>query len=276
MDAVARVAVNLRGVAVSDVGRGDVLLGPGRWHLTAELDVRAGHPRAVAERARPARGHRRASGAPPPTRCRHGAADAAHRPARAGRRPRGAARPEPARGGRGRAGARRRSPEAGAAGGGAAARRRARRRLPPARPPTRRSSAAGRCAVPISRRSVSAATTSATPGRSSAGWSAPATWRGWVDRAGHEVTAWAAGHPIDPAHAPRRSRPRPGPAGRGTARRGARRHRPGDCGRTGVGQLRAVTRAGGAGRAHARGPAALRGRSRRRTATSCRPRPRPA
>ncbi|MGW4521847.1 selenocysteine-specific translation elongation factor [Amycolatopsis sp. NPDC004378] len=38
--AVARVAVNLRGTARGDVGRGDVLLTPDRWRTTAELDVR--------------------------------------------------------------------------------------------------------------------------------------------------------------------------------------------------------------------------------------------
>ncbi|WP_410594892.1 SelB C-terminal domain-containing protein [Amycolatopsis sp. lyj-23] len=38
--AVARVAVNLRGTARGDVGRGDVLLTPGRWRTTAEFDVR--------------------------------------------------------------------------------------------------------------------------------------------------------------------------------------------------------------------------------------------
>lgn len=38
--AVARVAVNLRGTARSDVRRGDVLLTPGRWRATAEFDVR--------------------------------------------------------------------------------------------------------------------------------------------------------------------------------------------------------------------------------------------
>src|SRR5205823_4999786 len=40
VEAVARVAVNLRGTARSDVGRGDVLLTPGRWLTTAEFDVR--------------------------------------------------------------------------------------------------------------------------------------------------------------------------------------------------------------------------------------------
>jgi selenocysteine-specific elongation factor len=40
VEAVARVAVNLRGTARGDVGRGDVLLAPGRWHTTAEFDVR--------------------------------------------------------------------------------------------------------------------------------------------------------------------------------------------------------------------------------------------
>ncbi|SFW81163.1 selenocysteine-specific translation elongation factor [Amycolatopsis australiensis] len=38
--AVARVAVNLRGTARGDTGRGDVLLTPGRWLTTAEFDVR--------------------------------------------------------------------------------------------------------------------------------------------------------------------------------------------------------------------------------------------
>ncbi|MCR6482018.1 SelB C-terminal domain-containing protein [Amycolatopsis sp. OK19-0408] len=38
--AVARVAVNLRGLARGDVGRGDVLLTPDRWLTTAEFDVR--------------------------------------------------------------------------------------------------------------------------------------------------------------------------------------------------------------------------------------------
>ena len=37
---VARVAVNLRGVPREAVARGDVLLTPGRWRPTAELDVR--------------------------------------------------------------------------------------------------------------------------------------------------------------------------------------------------------------------------------------------
>ena len=37
--AVARVAVNLRGVPEAEVGRGDVLLAPGAWHLSDLLDV---------------------------------------------------------------------------------------------------------------------------------------------------------------------------------------------------------------------------------------------
>jgi selenocysteine-specific elongation factor len=40
VSAVARVAVNLRDVAVADVGRGDALLTPGGWQPTATLDVR--------------------------------------------------------------------------------------------------------------------------------------------------------------------------------------------------------------------------------------------
>ena len=38
--AIARVAVNLRGVAAEDVRRGDLLLSPGAWPTTAQLDVR--------------------------------------------------------------------------------------------------------------------------------------------------------------------------------------------------------------------------------------------
>ncbi|HEY2299828.1 MAG TPA: SelB C-terminal domain-containing protein [Jatrophihabitans sp.] len=37
---VARVALNLRGVAAHEIARGDVLLGPGAWHTTRTLDVR--------------------------------------------------------------------------------------------------------------------------------------------------------------------------------------------------------------------------------------------
>ncbi|MGW4157649.1 selenocysteine-specific translation elongation factor [Micromonospora chersina] len=47
VDAVARVAVNLRGVARDRVARGDALLSPGRFHRTDLLDVRlAGDPAA--------------------------------------------------------------------------------------------------------------------------------------------------------------------------------------------------------------------------------------
>jgi selenocysteine-specific elongation factor len=38
--AVARVAVNLRDVATTEVRRGDVLMTPGSWHLTTVVDVR--------------------------------------------------------------------------------------------------------------------------------------------------------------------------------------------------------------------------------------------
>jgi selenocysteine-specific elongation factor len=41
VDAVARVAVNLRGVDKADVARGDALLAPGAWRLTSEVDVLA-------------------------------------------------------------------------------------------------------------------------------------------------------------------------------------------------------------------------------------------
>ncbi|HET7799326.1 MAG TPA: SelB C-terminal domain-containing protein, partial [Humibacillus xanthopallidus] len=40
VSAVARVAVNLRGVGVDDVARGDALLTPGAWHVTRTVDVR--------------------------------------------------------------------------------------------------------------------------------------------------------------------------------------------------------------------------------------------
>ncbi|MEU5263559.1 SelB C-terminal domain-containing protein [Amycolatopsis sp. NPDC021455] len=40
VEAVARVAVNLRGIPRADVRRGDVLLTPGRWRTTTEFDVR--------------------------------------------------------------------------------------------------------------------------------------------------------------------------------------------------------------------------------------------
>ncbi|HEY8300333.1 MAG TPA: selenocysteine-specific translation elongation factor [Jatrophihabitans sp.] len=51
--AVARVALNLRGLSHGDVARGDVLLGPGEWHRTRVLDVRM---RAVGDAERlPAR-----------------------------------------------------------------------------------------------------------------------------------------------------------------------------------------------------------------------------
>jgi selenocysteine-specific elongation factor len=51
VSAVARVAVNLRGVGVGDVARGDVLLTPRSWHVTTTLDarvVRAVDPVAVS------------------------------------------------------------------------------------------------------------------------------------------------------------------------------------------------------------------------------------
>jgi selenocysteine-specific elongation factor len=46
VDAVARVAVNLRGVAVDEVGRGDVLLTRGAWRTTTRVDVRLQLPAA--------------------------------------------------------------------------------------------------------------------------------------------------------------------------------------------------------------------------------------
>jgi selenocysteine-specific elongation factor len=40
VSAVARVAVNLRGVPVDEIARGDALVTPGQWALTDEIDVR--------------------------------------------------------------------------------------------------------------------------------------------------------------------------------------------------------------------------------------------
>jgi selenocysteine-specific elongation factor len=47
VSAVARVAVNLRGVEVEDVARGDALLTPNAWPLTTEVDVRCHPPQAT-------------------------------------------------------------------------------------------------------------------------------------------------------------------------------------------------------------------------------------
>jgi selenocysteine-specific elongation factor len=50
VSAVARVAVNLRDVALDDVRRGDALLTPGAWRTTNELDVRVSrNPRDMPE-----------------------------------------------------------------------------------------------------------------------------------------------------------------------------------------------------------------------------------
>jgi selenocysteine-specific elongation factor len=49
---VARVAVNLRGLPRESVGRGDVLVTPGRWLTTSVLDVRL-HPTPPGAEARP-------------------------------------------------------------------------------------------------------------------------------------------------------------------------------------------------------------------------------
>ena len=52
--AVARVGVNLRGVEVEEVVRGDALLTPHSWPLTAVVDVRCTPPRVTATDAVPA------------------------------------------------------------------------------------------------------------------------------------------------------------------------------------------------------------------------------
>jgi selenocysteine-specific elongation factor len=54
---VSRVAVNLRGVGLSEVARGDVLLTPGAWRQTSVVDVRV-EPAGGPERASTASGHR--------------------------------------------------------------------------------------------------------------------------------------------------------------------------------------------------------------------------
>ena len=55
--APARVAVNLRGVARTDITRGMTLLTPGAWLTTDTLDVRIGGGPAAGERRRPSRDH---------------------------------------------------------------------------------------------------------------------------------------------------------------------------------------------------------------------------
>jgi selenocysteine-specific elongation factor len=49
VSAVARVALNLRGIEVEDVGRGDALLTPDSWPLTAVVDVRCNPPRGTGD-----------------------------------------------------------------------------------------------------------------------------------------------------------------------------------------------------------------------------------
>jgi selenocysteine-specific elongation factor len=49
VNAVARVAVNLRGVERDEVGRGDALLTPGAWRTTASIDVRLSQPALPTE-----------------------------------------------------------------------------------------------------------------------------------------------------------------------------------------------------------------------------------
>ena len=52
VSAVARVAVNLRGVSTDEVARGSVLLTPGSWRPTSTIDVRLGtDPRELPARA---------------------------------------------------------------------------------------------------------------------------------------------------------------------------------------------------------------------------------
>ncbi|HEX7350659.1 selenocysteine-specific translation elongation factor [Brachybacterium sp.] len=48
---VSRAAVNLRGVSTEEIGRGDALLTPGAWEITAQLDVRRTTGRALDDAA---------------------------------------------------------------------------------------------------------------------------------------------------------------------------------------------------------------------------------
>ena len=73
--AVARVAVNLRGVDRQHIGRGDTLRTPGAWLDTAEIDVALRSRRRAAPPARAA--HRFGGGAGPGPPARHGRGAAA-------------------------------------------------------------------------------------------------------------------------------------------------------------------------------------------------------
>ena len=114
--AVARVAVNLRGVAADEIARGSVLLAPGAWRPTSAVDVRLStdacelparamlHIGTAAQEVR----LRPLSGARPPP--------AARGTATASGRPRHPARPRRPAGGCRRRGPRRRSAPAAAPG----------------------------------------------------------------------------------------------------------------------------------------------------------------
>ena len=165
----ARVAANLRGVAVDEIARGTALVTPGSWTVTSTVDVRLSRTAGgrAAGRARAARRLRRRPGPDPSTRDGHRPGRRAPPAAAARRRSGVAARPRPA--------------------GGAGRAHRARRR--PAGPaPARRGSGTGRGAVhsgghpdeagELRRRgAVRAATAARDGGAGSAGAAAPAT--GW-------------------------------------------------------------------------------------------------
>ena len=221
--ATARVALNLRGVAVEDLSRGDALLTPGAFRahrrrrrrpwpaapegrLPAEAVVHIGSA-TVGARLRPLDGAR-------------GAPAARRAPAAAGRRPAAAARPgDPAGAGRRRAG--RRPAGAAPAGRGAAARRRARR------PAARNRRRVGRPGPPPGRpgrrlRRDGLAGARRTPRRTGPGCSPP----GWPTSSPPRVPA--RGRPL-PAAAAAGARPAGGGGAAGArpaGRRPGRRRRP--------------------------------------------------
>ena len=207
--AVARVAVNLRGVERSEVARGDALLTPGAWVATSGVDVRlSADPRALPTVARPARRLDGGRGPRPAARRRHGPAAAAHARCRCGRATaRCCATP-----------ARSRSRPACSCStstrrrcGGAGLRPAAPPTSPaPARCPTSppRSRGAGRCAGPTWPRSASRSTTCRTSSCWGSGSSTPPRWQAWAAALGAAVDAHAAAAPLEgglPAEAARRA-----------------------------------------------------------------------
>ena len=201
--ATARVALNLRGVAVEELARGDALLTPGAFRTTDELDVTLD---AVPEDRLPAEavlhvGSAAVGGAAAPAGGDGGAAAADRAAAAAGRRPGAAARP------RRPPGARRRRPR----------RRPARSCAAAARP--------GRRAAELAD-SAPAARPARPPTWPAAGWSGPTSSPRWAGRCPRAPTGsgrgcWPRGWSRSwPAGCPTSS---PGTGGCGRWSRGRRR-----------------------------------------------------